>query len=241
MIEFNHELIHNQDNFGSSALIFDLRNSTKITRKISWDPRIVHHVEFMWKIHQFLYKKISGLPYSDKIALNDTGDGYLCVFWDDQHAISCMRIAIELYSFLKKNIPIHNQKMCDEKDDIPKFGYGFGLHSGGSTIIRSKINWDDEKIHKDFIYGIVANSVARLESITKNYPEFNFLISGNYNHTLKKQLDEVEINSILKKKINDFDCLGRVDIKDGKSEGHKIYGINEEFLEFFQENIDSLK
>jgi hypothetical protein len=237
MIEFEHEPIYNQENNGSSAFIFDLRNSTKIIRKISWDKRIEEHIKFMWDLHQFLYKKIADLPFSNKIALNDTGDGYLCVFWDDKHAITCMKIAMELHAFFEDKLPKHNEKIHDEEDVIPKFDYGFGFHTGGSTIYRTIINWDHEKIRKDFIYGIVVNSVARLESITKNYIEYKFLLTGNYNQTLKQQLKDYKLSAIIKNKISDFVFLGRININDGKTDGHKIYGINQETLDYYKSNF----
>jgi len=54
MNKFHVTTIYRQDEFGSSAFLFDLRNSTTIIRKISWDKRLLLHIKFMMK----LYKKV---------------------------------------------------------------------------------------------------------------------------------------------------------------------------------------
>ena len=45
MGRFKCKTINNQDNYGASAFIFDLRNSTKITRFISFSERLGIHVD----------------------------------------------------------------------------------------------------------------------------------------------------------------------------------------------------
>ena len=85
MGKFKCKTISKQENHGASAFLFDLRNSTLITRFISSDERLQYHVEFMRELHKFIYETIFG-RYStgsdkDSFAMNDTGDGYLCAFW----------------------------------------------------------------------------------------------------------------------------------------------------------------
>jgi len=60
--------------------------------------------------------------------MNDTGDGYLCVFWDKFHALTCLDMAIRIQEFLEKNLPVHN-KALQLEDDFIKFDYGIAIHS----------------------------------------------------------------------------------------------------------------
>ncbi len=133
MSNFYYKPINNQDEYGSSAFMFDLRNSTSIIRQISWDERLTKHIEFMMKLHETVYETIYNNCDPKYFAMNDTGDGYLCVFWDELHALTCLNIAIKIHNFLKIQIPEHNKKLCIE-ENLLKFDYGFGLHSGASTI-----------------------------------------------------------------------------------------------------------
>ena len=214
MNNFNYEPIYNQDEFGSSAFLFDLRNSTAITRRISWDKRLPIHMDFMMELHNKVYETLYNNCNPEEFAMNDTGDGYLCVFWDKLHALTCLDMAVGIIEFLESNLPKHNEVLL-LKDDIAKFDYGFAIHSGGSTINRTTYNKDAKLIQKDFIFGIVVNTVARLESFTKNYIEFKFLATGNYRKTYLHQTEDKDMRNLFKHPYVRR-SLGKVDIKDGK-------------------------
>lgn len=235
MNNFDYEPIHNQDDYGSSAFIFDLRNSTTIIRKISWDERLLKHIDFMMKLHETVYETLFNNCDRDKFAMNDTGDGYLCVFWDELHALTCLDMAIRIQEFLESNLPRHN-KTLNLKDDIAKFDYGFAIHSGGSTINRTIFTKNAITISKDFIFGVVINTVARLESFTKNYIDFKFLVTGNYKETYQKQAKNKSIKNLINNKSYVHKSLGRVNIKDGKEnsnirhKGHIVYALSTDFI-----------
>ena len=127
MNNFHYESVPNQDDRGSSAFLFDLRNSTTIIRRISWDTRLLKHIEFMMKLHKKVYETLYNNCDPDKFAMNDTGDGYLCVFWDKLHALTCLDMAVRIQEFLESNLPGHNEAL-GLKDDIAKFDYGFAIH-----------------------------------------------------------------------------------------------------------------
>ncbi|GBE38796.1 hypothetical protein BMS3Bbin08_01408 [bacterium BMS3Bbin08] len=191
MGSFRCSTIHKQDNYGASAFIFDLRNSTKITRFISYDERLTNHVDYMRKLHKFIYSTIYG-EYStgsdkDEFAINDTGDGYICAFWGRKHSLNCMKMAIEIRNQLHNTLPKHNDKLKLRNKDY-KLDYGFAIHTGGLTVERVQFNDKGGKlIHKDFILGILPNSVARLEKLNKLYTEYNFVASGNYKNCFVKR------------------------------------------------------
>ena len=60
MGKFKTKTINNQSNEGASAFLFDLRNSTKITRFISYDKRIQYHVVYMRELHKYIYSLLYG-------------------------------------------------------------------------------------------------------------------------------------------------------------------------------------
>lgn len=231
--------IYNQDENGSSAFIFDLRNSTNVTRKISWDERLVKHIDFMMDMHKHIYKKLYDNCDPTKFAMNDTGDGYICVFWDRFHALTCLKMAIHVKDFLDKKLPIHNKNLGLKESSL-KLDYGFAIHSGGSTIKRTTFKGDDLQVSKDFIFGIVANSVSRLESFTKTYVDYKFLVTGNYKDVFNQQAKSKEIKSLFGAGSQYYrKSLGRVNINDGKSKpnkGHNIYALTEEFLNIFKKS-----
>lgn len=94
------------------------------------------------------------------------------------------------------------------------------------------------QVSKDFIFGIVANSVSRLESFTKTYVDYKFLVTGNYKDVFKQQAKLKEIKSLFADGSRYYQkSLSRVNIKDGKSKpdkGHNIYALTDEFLHIFK-------
>jgi hypothetical protein len=242
MGKFSEKTISNQAEHGASAFIFDLRNSTKITRSISFDKRLIQHVEFMKNLHKFvyltIYGKLSTSSNKDEFAINDTGDGYICVFWNKIHSITCMHMAIKIRNYLSSTLPTHNIRLGDIDH---KLAFGFAAHTGGVTVER--INFNDrggKLIHKDFILGILPNSVSRLESLNKFFIETNFIVSGNYKTCFDKHAHSIgnvaleNIFDIKRSYVNK--SPSRVNINDGKSAGHNIYTLKDEFFDEFTQN-----
>lgn len=237
MNTFSCKPIHNQDESGSSAFLFDLRNSTKITRMISWDNRLTKHIDFMMELHEHVYKSLYENCDPSEFALNDTGDGYLCVFWDSFHALTCLRQAIYVRDFLEQNLQLHNQTL-DLQNSPLSLNYGIGIHSGGSTINRTSYHSRNKPIEKDFIFGIVVNTVARLESFTKNYTEYNFLVTGNYKDVFLNQAPSDMLKSLFKDNSPHVrQSLGRVNLNDGKKGGHIVYALTQDFIRHFREGF----
>lgn len=239
MGKFIEKTIHKQAEQGASAFLFDLRNSTKITRLISYDQKLMDHVEYMKELYRFVYSTLYGAlsTGSDKnnFAINDTGDGYLCVFWNKIHAITCMQYAIKILMHLSHTLPAHNEKLGSID---PKLSFGFAAHTGGVTVERIAYNDRGGKmIHKDFILGILPNSVSRLESLNKIFVGTNFVVSGNFKTCFTKQAQEIGNTAL--EKIFDVDCgfaskcPSRVNVNDGKPDGHYIYTLNEKFFDRF--------
>ena len=234
MNDFYSKPIYNQNEKGSSAFLLDLRNSTVIIRKISWDQRLPKHIKFMMKLHEKVYETLYSNCDPDYFAMNDTGDGYLCIFWDSKHALTCLDMAIRIQEFLESNLPEHNDALNLGRDGLPKFDYGFGIHSGGSTIHKSTYTKGYKSITKDFIFGIVVNTAARLESFTKNYINCNILVTGNYKDTYLRHAKDIDIQNLFEDKSTYVQYLGRANIKDGKENGHNIYALKSNFINEFK-------
>lgn len=239
MKSFSYKSVFNQCESGSTAFILDLRNSTKITRKISWDGRLPKHVDFMMSLHKHVYESIYNCCSPEEFAMNDTGDGYLCIFWDKVHALTCLKIAIFVKDFLDDNLTQHNDVLSRQYNDpIEKLDYAFGIHSGGSTVNRATISENDIVLIKDFIFGIVVNTSARLESFTKNYIGYKFLVSGNFKDVFLEQATTKKLESLFSENSNYCrKSLGRVNINDGKDNGHNIYALEQEFIDIFRDEF----
>jgi hypothetical protein len=229
--------IYNQDDAGSTAFVFDLRNSTNVTRMISWDDRLEKHINFMMSLNKHIYKKLYDNCDPAKFALNDTGDGYIYLFWDKSHALTCLRMAIHVKEYLDKKLPKHNENL-GLSDSFLKLDYGLAIHSGGSTIKRTTFKKENLQLSKDFIFGIVANSVSRLESFTKTYVDYRVIMTGNYKDVFNDQAKSEKIRSLFANNSRYFKkSLGRVNIKDGKvkpNKGHNVYALTDDFFKIFK-------
>ena len=239
MTKFDKKAIHNERNDGSSAFVFDLRNSTKVIRIISWDPRLGNHIDFMMNLHEYMYIILYENCDQSEFAMNDTGDGYLCIFWDPSHALTCLKIAIYVREFLDQNLERHN-KSLDLTGNSLKLGYGFGLHSGASTIYRTTFTNNNLSIERDFLFGIVANTAARLESFTKNYINHNMLVTGNFKDAFLDQTASDSLKCLFAENSAHALFLGRANIGDGKendkkgSPGHNLYALETTFIDKFK-------
>ena len=228
----------------SSCYFLDLRNSTYITREISLSAdrksrkntsRLKRHAEFMMGINEHVKGDLDRLGNNKLFYYNDTGDGHLCLFWDKTHAWTALKIACSLALFLdtelKKYRLSYLKIWSEEIGHNLDLDFGIGLHTGGSLV------YNNEKVGKDFVFGIVLNTASRVESYTKQFTELSLLFTHNFYLHLVKQ---VAYKS--KKEKKHYDLLIKnisavtnytVDIKDSKSRGHLLYTINREKWELF--------
>lgn len=210
-----------------SAFIFDLRNSTKMVKRSSEENCLSDHVNFMLNLNSKILTSLTTHGMKGKFAFNDTGDGCLCVFWDKNHGVTCLKIALDIYQYLNLVLDKHNEVVTN-KLGVPPLRFGMGLHTDHCCIGRIEIKHPSLEVIRDYIFGTVANSVARLESFSKNYIHDNFLITANFMSLVIEQFDlkSKENNLSLRKLLQNTNCLGEVDLKDSKDDGHWIHSID---------------
>ena len=223
----------------SSCYFLDLRNSTRIIRELSLEDgtstretrkNLKKHAEFMIDIHRQLENKLNCMSANNKkleYFFNDTGDGHMCLFWDEAHAWRALDLACHIYVYLHSNKKLekHNEwiKKVLKKGEL-QLGFGIGLHTGGSVVYEKKA------FGRDYAFGIAINSAARMESFTKLFKKLKFLFSGYLCNFLKKQFANITINN-----VTNFDDLlnkqlvlvveQKADIKDERPSGHKLWTI----------------
>ena len=228
----------------SSCYFLDLRNSTYITREISLSGdgksrhntrRLKKHAQFLMRINEHVKKELDRLGNKKLFYYNDTGDGHLCLFWDNTHAWTALNLACSLAIFLEtelKKYHLNNLRTWSKEigHDL-NLGFGIGLHTGGSLV------YNNEKVGRNFVFGIVLNTASRVESYTKQFTELSLLFTHHFYIYLKKQIDYKPI-----KERKDYDSLLKnispvtsynVDIKDSKSRGHLLYSISREKWKLF--------
>ena len=229
----------------SSCYFLDLRNSTYITREISLSTdrksrknttRLKKHATFLMAINEYVKKDLDRLGNSKLFYYNDTGDGHLCLFWDKTHAWTALHIACALAIFLDTELNKYYSNdlktWSEELGDDLNLGFGIGLHTGGSLV------YNNESIGRDFVFGIVLNTAARVESYTKQFTGLSLLFTHNFYLYLVKQIDyksqkEKDHYNLLIKSISPVTNY-KVDIKDSKSRGHLLYTIDREKWELFR-------
>jgi hypothetical protein len=127
--------------------------------------------------------------------------------WNRKHAWSALFGALTAYDALK-----------DLTIEKKKIGFGIGLHCGGCLVYRIA----KSGLFRDFAYGIVANTVARLESYTKQMVKTPLLMSGHFKDVLYNQdphkFSQIEHNIL---------CISnnRFLINDTKPNGHMLYTL----------------
>ncbi|MEO5569376.1 MAG: hypothetical protein ABIT08_05015 [Bacteroidia bacterium] len=223
----NYLIIDKFQEEGSSALCLDIRNSSKIIREFKRKDQLKYHADFMMVIKKILFQ------YSNigELSANDTGDGIICLFWNKTHAWSAFRIGVAIHTLIQEHLAPEYSNFLKENNINIRFGYGIGIHCGGSIIYR------DTQSLSDFMFGNVLNTTSRLESFTKTFKNINILFSGHFITVLKKQLADfnnlpdrkrtlknVDLNKRLRKASKD-----RVDINDAKNAGHTIWTIHKDY------------
>lgn len=228
----------------SSCYFLDLRNSTYITREISLSAdgksrqntdRLKTHAGFMMAVNEYVKRDLDRLANNKLFYYNDTGDGHLCLFWDKTHAWTALKIACSLALFLDTELKRYRSDYLElwskEIGHNLDLDFGIGLHTGGSLV------YNDEKMGRDFVFGIVLNTASRVESYTKQFTGLSLLFTHNFYLHLVKQ---IEYKS--EKEKTHYDSLIKnisavtnytVDVKDSKSRGHLLYTINPENWKLF--------
>jgi hypothetical protein len=212
---------------GSSAVIVDIRDSPEIVRKKSYsklsgeyNKALKEHTGFMMQLFKCVFDYIESLSLGDNFSFNDTGDGCLCVFWNTNHPLTCMKVASV----------IHNHLSMDEYVKKNNIRFGIGLHTGGCLIYRTSV-----PIKRDFVFGIVANTAARVEKFTKNLKDGRknqqddprLVFTGNFKKYLKPLLKDEDKKQILP--ISKY----RLYINDGRNEGHFLYTMPVRHIECY--------
>lgn len=212
---------------GSSAIIVDIRDSSEIVRKKSYsessgeyNKALKEHTGFMMQLFKCVFDYIESLSLGDKLSFNDTGDGCLCVFWNIKHPLTCMKVASV----------IHNHLSMDEYVKKNNIRFGIGLHTGGCLIYRTSVS-----MKRDFVFGIVANTVARVEKFTKNLKDDNknqkddprLVFTGNFKSYLKPLLKDKYEKQIVP--ISKY----RLYLNDGRKEGHLLYTMSQRGIDYF--------
>lgn len=102
-------------------------------------------------------------------------------FRDEHHPLTCLKVASMMYEHLSK-------KARYVKDNNIRFGVG--LHTLGCLICKASAP------KGDFVFGIVANTAARVEKFTKNLRDVEknpqndprLVFTGNFKGSLERPL-----------------------------------------------------
>jgi len=206
----------------SSALSFDLRNSTKVTRQLTQSKDLdlfPQYVEFVMGLKLVIFEKL-GFAKTAEWSINDTGDGFICLLWDELHAWTALKVARILRNFFEEALASQNGVYSFMGNE--QLSYGIGLHSGGSIVCRCT------QMERDFFYGSVVNSAARIESFTKTFVDTKVILSAYFVEMLQAQdakaNKKITFEELEKKYLKKLTAK-RVDVKDAKERGHYLYTV----------------
>jgi class 3 adenylate cyclase len=231
-------------NRAATAMVLDLRNSTALLRLLKSKEKRMLIIKMMIGIHEeiinYLYER-SGVKKSD-FAFNDTGDGYLIVFANESHAISCVQCAVHLRTFLRRHIAEYNRALKIDRGTL-RYDFGIGVHTAYARFIEMEYKTDGDKISsKQIILGNAVNSAARVESMTKNFLGVDLLITENTRRNCQKQAAG-KVKKLFKKDEGYMKVIGEVRhmIKDSKPDGHTLYTLSAKFNSHYKELLGVTK
>ncbi len=212
----------------SSAFVLDMRGSTKIIRRLTQSDktRLKKYTDFLMDLKEILFKELSD-NRAIEMTINDTGDGFMCVIWNKKHALRALKMASAIDKYLIDNLP-DIEKEIKIDTDFPELEHGIGLHSGSSAIYR----YNQNKLSRDFAYGLVINTAARIESLTKVFIDTSFLASGYFIKIFKGQFKNHCVGNFDKWASQYFKKVvtNKIDIRDSKEKGHILYTLKKPVL-----------
>jgi class 3 adenylate cyclase len=225
-------------NRAATAMVLDLRNSTALLRLLKSKDKRMLIIKMMIGIHEevinYLYES-SGVKESD-FAFNDTGDGYLIVFANESHAISCVQCALHLRTVLRRHIAEYNRALKIVRANL-RYDFGIGVHTAYARFIEMECKTGGDKIFsKQIILGNAVNSAARVESMTKNFFDIDLLITENTRYNCQKQAAG-KVKNLFKKNGGYMKVIGEVRhmVRDSKPDGHTLYTLSAKFNSHYKE------
>ena len=168
----------------ASAAIFDLRNFTDNFSFFSAknDDRFNKFVEKICSAGNDLALNISD---EKDFYFNSTGDGFLILFFSENHFIKCYLWGLLFNYFAKEEC----KKFC--KITEKEMSFGIGIESGSVEQIIIKDNPNPIYTY----LGNVINVASRIESTTKTFARTTLIIGDEINQLLVKELYGINYQS----------------------------------------------
>lgn len=192
-----------------TVFIVDLRNSTRLY-KYNQKAQVLLP-EMLKKIFEQSTQIISNVETSKgNVHFNDTGDGFICGFIDENNLIKALycasRIRNMLYSIRKE----YNKKL--ETNIYTGLDYGIGLYRGYVTkVVYEYTTPEGDFLRKKTLIGNACNIASRIESYShfqqyydndpKKYSKFKDCRLITTESTLKKLDANIDKKSLIFKEL----------------------------------------
>jgi class 3 adenylate cyclase len=170
----------------ASVLIFDIRNFTDNLKYYEErkDDSFLLFVQEICSCGHNIYRQLSPC---NNLYFNTTGDGFLLVFGENNHFITCYLFGIIFNIIATRKFTSYN-KIADKK-----LSYGIGIETGKVK----KIIISDTPDYLFTYIGNVINIASRIETETKNHARTNMIIGNQINQLLVKELYNVDYSSLM--------------------------------------------
>lgn len=172
------------ENKQCTTLFLDVRNFTYLMQ-------YNEHNEKFYKLIKIVYdlgtRFVSSFSPQNNYYINSTGDGFVCIFFDENSEIRAFLTALLLQKHLEPffdNFKPWNKEHQEEdnKKEIGAFYFGIGIESG----VVEKISSTDNKL--ETYLGNVINMAARIESLSKEHGRAPILYGPVFNENIVMQL-----------------------------------------------------
>ncbi|HNR90524.1 MAG TPA: adenylate/guanylate cyclase domain-containing protein [Spirochaetota bacterium] len=215
-----------RNNIECTAVFLDVRNFTDTLTKCSESQGFYDLIERVYHEGLSISSKLS---FNGDCYINSTGDGFLCIFFNDYHYIKGFVFSLLIHLTLPKyfnNYFMLEKKVCD-------YWFGVGIESG---IVKEVISEYTTKQIKTYI-GEVINKAARLESLTKEHARAPIVFGPLLNEYLSKYITGISYSQLVEQAKDELDS------KNAEQLHEQMASINSMLLSsyLFEHRIKGLK
>lgn len=177
-----------------TTLFFDIRNFTTITQQYSDNDELY---ELISKVYETGIIFANKLANTNKVYINSTGDGFLCIFFGDKHYLCAYLMGIALFLKCKPLFDLFYDSIQQPRINPLNYYFGIGIESGYVRKVVGEIG--SNKI--ETYIGNVINIAARLEALTKEHGRTGIVFGPEFNEKIINELQSISYNEIREKAL----------------------------------------
>ena len=175
----------------ASALCLDIRDFTPTLSENIKNKTDNKFYLFLSSVYQLGVDLASELTQktNDTFYINSTGDGFICVFFGEDHYFQAYFMGLALINKLKELTDLYEHQITFKSENLYKFGIGIET---GEVV---KVSTQGKSIIVSYI-GDAINLAARIEAKTKEYKDTPMIYGEHINNLLCLALYDTDYDNL---------------------------------------------